>query len=200
MTTRSLAPLFLVLALATAGCSLVVIAPPFRASNTLSKSGNVAVGNVRYLPAESHAVREDQLTGFKAVYIDTAVANYVSRALRLELERSGLNPTNAAIFVDCDVLRFGFNEKIMWNTARAELSFRLRARPTLGTPVERSYEFSQVIGSNGGFEDIRGLLNLMITRAYEQFLKETEVRTLIEQSASLSPRPSSTATPPATVR
>ena len=58
------------------------------------------------------------------------------------------------------------------------------------TPVDRL----DVLASKGGADLV------IVGHSHEQFLKETEVRTLIEQSASLSPRPSSTATPPATVR
>jgi hypothetical protein len=139
-------------------------------------SGEVEIGTFGYQAAQNGIAKPNEIknTALGNIYMSTKVSDFVQRATALELERAGIQARGGAAYrVEGNVLNFTADDlgySVDWEYS---IRYKLLNSKTQQNLIDKIY-YSDVVrtGKFGNPSDYTALLNEMILKALEKFMRD----------------------------
>lgn len=158
------------------GCAITIPTQYTPNTHTEVGSGEVAVGDFDYAPAERGEVDPNQIqnTAIGSVYISTNVDDFVRQATELELERAGLEVDDQADYaVSGSVLNFTANDLGITVNWTYSVNYQLVNTSSGQTILDRTYRaYPMTTGKFGVASDYTVVLNQMVVDALQDFIED----------------------------
>ncbi|WP_324681591.1 integrase [Bibersteinia trehalosi] len=167
-----------------AGCSTTLPVSSYTPQNHTRFTGEVNLGEFRYLPFEKGLVKSNQMqnTAVGQIFTSSNIADLAQRGTALELEKTGINLNNSNIQLSGIVKEFKMDDlgySMDWSYI---INYKITNLNTSAVLLDKDYVAdARKTGKFGLPIDYANSANDMILSGYNKFITDPDVKIILEK-------------------